>query len=452
MRYITAFIAGIALLTVLSAPARAQSPLAPTPPMGWNSWDAYGTTVREDEVKANADYMAKYLAPYGWQYIVVDIEWYTPRPKTHGYIPDPSNVTLDEFGRLVPAVGRFPSAGDGSGFTHLAAYVHSKGLKFGIHIMRGIPREAVTRKLPILGTSYTAADVADKSNVCPWQGMVDMFGVNAKHPGGQAYYDSIVKMYAEWGVDYIKADDMLAPVAQLDEIAALHKAILHSGRPIVLSLSPGPAPLARAAFIAENANLWRISNDFWDTWRSLREAFDLLNRWSPFVKPGGWPDADMLPLGRIGIRGEVGDDRRTRFTPDEQRTHITLWCIARSPLMFGGDLPSIDPATLALITNQEVLAANQKGTDSHQLFSHGDGITWVSSAPDGVSKYLAIFNVGDTGEGEIHVNWSDLGLPPSCALRDLWARKDVGKVRDGETFKVPPHGAAFYKLTPAPGK
>ena len=436
-------------LAALSVPwPTTAATVALVPPMGWNSWDAYGTTVREEEVKANADYMAKYLAQYGWQYIVVDIEWYTPRPKTHGYIPDPANVTLDKYGRLVPAVGRFPSAGDGSGFTHLAAYIHSKGLKFGIHIMRGIPREAVTRKLPILGTSYTAADVADTSNVCKWAGMVDMFGVNTRHPGGQAYYDSIVKMYAEWGVDYIKADDMSSPV-QLDEIAALHKAILHAGRPIVLSLSPGPAPLAHAAFFAENANLWRISGDFWDNWPSLRKNFDLLNSWSAYVKPGNWPDADMLPLGRIGIRGEVGDDRRTRFTPDEQRTHITLWSIARSPLMFGGDLPSNDPATLALISNEEVLAANQKGTDSHQLFSHGDGIAWVSTAPDGVSKYLAVFNVGDSGTAEIRVDWHHLRLPESCTLRDLWEKRSLGTVQSGRAFHVPPHGAVFYIMSPA---
>jgi hypothetical protein len=444
-------ITGIALVALIVSfipqPTYAAT-LAPVPPMGWNSWDAYGTTVREEEVKANADYMAKYLAKYGWQYIVVDIEWYTPRPKTHGYIPNPSNVTLDKFGRLAPAIGRFPSAADGSGFTHLAAYVHSKGLKFGIHIMRGIPREAVTQKLPILGTSYTAADVADTSNVCQWKGMVDMYGVNTKHPGGQAYYDSIVKLYAQWGVDYIKADDMSSPV-QLDEIAALHQAILHSGRPIVLSLSPGPAPLAQAAFFAENANLWRISGDFWDTWPALRENFDLLNSWSRYVKPGNWPDADMLPLGRIGIRGEVGDDRRTRFTPDEQRTHITLWSIARSPLMFGGDLPSNDPATLALITNEEVLDANQKGTDSRQLFSRGDGIAWVSTAPDGISKYLAVFNVGNTGPAEIHVDWRELGLPESCQLRDLWAKRSVGAVHSGRAFQVPAHGAVFYKVTPA---
>jgi hypothetical protein len=439
----------VALAVSLACRVTHAGALATTPPMGWNSWDAYGTTVREDEVKANADYMAKYLARYGWQYIVVDIEWYTPKIKTHGYIPDSSNVTLDQFGRVVPAVNRFPSAANGSGFTHLAAYVHAKGLKFGIHIMRGIPREAAKRRLPIQGTSFTAADVADTANICPWAGMADMYGVNTKHPGGQAYYDSIVKLYAEWGVDYIKADDMSQPI-QMAEIAALHKAIVKSGRPIVLSLSPGPAPLEQAGFLAENAQLWRISNDFWDTWPSLRHAFDLLNSWSGYAKPGNWPDADMLPLGRIGIRGEVGDDRRTRFTADEQRTHVTLWSIARSPLMFGGDLPSNDSATLTLITNEEVLAADQQATGSHQLFSRGNAIAWVSTAADGVSKYLAVFNLGGSGAADIRVNWRELGLPDLCRLRDLWAKRSTGQVRGGRVFHVPVHGALFYKVTPAP--
>ncbi len=438
----------VALAVFLACRVTHAGVLATTPPMGWNSWDAYGTTVREAEVKANADYMAKYLARYGWQYIVVDIEWYTPKIKTHGYIPDSANVTLDQFGRVMPAVNRFPSAADGSGFTHLAAYVHAKGLKFGIHIMRGIPREAAKRRLPIQGTAFTAADVADTANICPWPGMADTFGINTKHPGGQAYYDSIVKLYAEWGVDYIKADDMSQPI-QMAEIDALHKAIVKSGRPIVLSLSPGPAPLEQAGFLAENAQLWRISNDFWDTWPSLRHAFDLLNSWSRYAKPGNWPDADMLPLGRIGIRGEVGDDRRTRFTADEQRTHVTLWSIARSPLMFGGDLPSNDPATLALITNEEVLAADQQGTESHQLFSRGNAIAWVSTAPDAVSKYLAVFNAGDSRAADIRVNWSELGLPDLCRLRDLWATTTAGPVRSGRTFRVPVHGAVFYKVTPA---
>src|SRR5664279_3115585 len=147
-----------------SSPAQ-PSPtlLAPTPPMGWNSWDSYGPTIRESEVKANADFIAHNLVKYGWQYIVVDIEWYQPNSKAHGYIAGGA-VTIDEYGRFVPSPNRFPSAANGAGFKPLADYVHGLGLKFGFHIMRGIPREAVEKNLPIKGTSYHAADIADKVN------------------------------------------------------------------------------------------------------------------------------------------------------------------------------------------------------------------------------------------------------------------------------------------------
>ena len=204
------------LLVALAAGVRsdaagpANPPLAPTPPMGWNSWDSFGPAVREAEVKANADAMAAELARFGWQYIVVDIEWYQPNSRSHGYIPR-GEVTMDEYGRFVPSPNRFPSATNGAGFKPLADYVHSKGLKFGIHIMRGIPREAVDKNLPIKGTRYHARDVADKINVCQWKGMEDTYGVDMSKPGAQAYYDSIAELYASWGVDYVKADDMTRP-------------------------------------------------------------------------------------------------------------------------------------------------------------------------------------------------------------------------------------------------
>lgn len=418
--------------------------VAPTPPMGWNSWDCYGTTVTEAEVKANADYMATYLKQHGWQYIVVDIQWYEPNAQAHGYRPN-AELLLDQYGRLLPAPNRFPSAANGRGFQPLAGYVHQKGLKFGIHIMRGIPRQAVRANLPVYGTKVRASEIADVNSTCRWN--TDMYGVNMSRPGAQDYYDSLVKMYAEWGVDYIKADDIASPL-HAEEIAALSQAIRKCGRPIVLSLSPGPAELAKAAFYAQHAQLWRVSDDFWDRWQDLRRNFTLLRDWAPYVRPGTWPDGDMLPLGRIGIRAERGDDRRSRFTREEQRTLLTLWCIARSPLMFGGDLPSTDESTLALITNDEVLAVNQRATASRELFSRGDQIAWVSEAPDGKSKYLAAFNVGDQGVAQIRVNWSELGLPEVCQLRDLWERKQMGPVRGGHVFAVPSHDAGLYKLTP----
>ncbi|MFL6414919.1 MAG: glycoside hydrolase family 27 protein [Bryobacteraceae bacterium] len=420
----------------------ATTVIAPTPPMGWNSWDAYGTTVTETEVKANADYMAQKLRSHGWQYVVVDIQWSEPKPQVHGYRPN-ADLVMDEYGRLIPAPNRFPSATAGAGFTALAEYVHGHGLKFGIHIMRGIPRLAVAANLPVAGTQVHAADIADKTSVCRWN--TDMYGVDMSKDGGQAYYDSIVKMYAGWGVDYIKADDMATPF-HAAEIAALHNAILKSGRPIVLSLSPGPADVAKAAFYADNANLWRISGDFWDRWDALKENFALLNKWSVYTKPESWPDADMLPLGRIGIRAERGEDRRTRFTPDEQQTMMSLWSIARSPLMFGGDLPSNDEATYRLISNDEILQVNQHASNSHQLFANGAQIAWVSDAASSGAKYLAVFDVGDRGTEDIRVEWKDLGLSGECSVRDLWAKKDLGRANGRYTFKIGPHASGLYRI------
>jgi len=403
--------------------ARAAEPvIAPTPPMGWNSWDSYGTSVTEAEVKANADYMAAKLKSHGWQYIVVDIQWSDPFAKPNGYIPN-AELTLDEFGRLIPAPNRFPS-----GFKALADYIHSRGLKFGIHIMRGIPRRAVAANLPVAGSKAHAADIADTKSICPWN--TDMYGIDMSKPGAQDYYDSVLALYAGWGVDYIKCDDIAHPFHG-DEIAALHRAILKTQRPIVLSLSPGPAELARAADYAANANLWRISDDFWDRWVDLRKSFDLLEKWSPFPKPGAWPDADMLPLGRIGIRAERGKDRPTRFTRDEQRTLITLWCIARSPLMFGGDLPSNDAFTESLLTNDEVLAANQQGTNARKLSQQGDAVIWTSDAAG--RQYYAAFNIGEVPDLLITI-------PGAGKLRDVWQKK--GGL--GRTVVLAPHSSALF--------
>jgi alpha-galactosidase len=437
------------LLVLCAAPASPQAVLAPVPPMGWNSWDSFGTGVTEAEVKANADYMASKLAKVGWQYIVVDIQWSEPNPKTHGYRPG-AELVMDANGRLQPATNRFPSAEGGKGFKPLADYVHAKGLKFGFHIMRGIPRRAVDQNLPVLGTSVKAADIADKKSICPWNS--DMYGVDVTKPGAQEYYDSIVKMYASWGADFLKADDMFAAADHSSEIAALHEAIQKSGRAIVLSLSPGTSDAAKGAFIGQNAQMWRISDDFWDRWVDLKKQFPNFTKWNSYVKPGNWPDGDMLPLGHIGIRAERGAPRMSLLTKDEQCTLMTLWSIARSPLMFGGHLPDNDEFTLGLITNDEVLAVNQKARSSRELFRRGDQVAWVAELPGTTAKYLAVFHTGDAGEEAIKVSWSELGLSGACTVRDLWAKKDLGTVADGQTFHVAPHASAFYRITPAKSK
>ena len=445
MRHTYELFRGAFLLAGIAASSWAQTKLAPAPPMGWNSWDSFGTTVTEAEVKANADYMAKNLAKHGWQYVVVDIQWSELNPQTHGYRPH-AELAMDSYGRLMPAPKRFPSAAGGAGFKPLADYVHSLGLKFGIHIMRGIPRLAVESNLPIFGSRYKAGDVANKQAICRWN--TDMYGVATGAPGGQDYYDSIVALYASWGVDFIKADNMLDGDFN-SEIEALSAAIRKSGRPIVLSLSPGPARIESADFLAKNSQMWRISDDFWDRWVDLKGQFSRLAAWALYVRPGAWPDADMLPLGHIGLRAERGEPRMSLLTHDEQRTLITLWSIARSPFMFGGNLPDNDDFTLSLLSNDEVLGVNQKATAARELFRRGNQVAWVAEIGASPEKYVAVFNIGDTADEQVRIDWSALGLPQSCAVRDLWAATDLGTVRDGRTFKVAPHASGFYKLTPA---
>jgi alpha-galactosidase len=200
---------------------------------------------------------------------------------------------------------------------------------------------------------------------------------------------------------------------------------------IVLSLSPGPADTAYAEQLQRYAQLWRISNDFWDRWEDIKQQFGLCRKWSSYVGPNSWPDADMLPLGRIGIRAERGEDRQTRFTKDEQLTLITLWSIFRSPLMYGGDLPSNDAFTLSLITNEDVLAVNQGSVRNHELFSRGNQIAWVADVPGTKDQYLAVFNLDDSSATEIKVSWRELGLDGQCAVRNLWEKRDLGIFRDG---------------------
>ena len=366
---------------------------APTPPMGWNSWDCFGPTVTEAEVKANADYMAAHLKESGWEYIVVDIRWYVGNDKAHGYNETNPDYVLDQHGRFMPAVNRFPSAANGQGFKPLADYIHSKGLKFGIHIMRGIPVEAVKRNLPILGTKFTAKDIYSEKDQCRW--LKDMYTVLPDKAGAQAYYNSLFDLYASWGVDFIKIDDLSSPIYFTGEIEMIRKAIDRTRRKILLSTSPGETPVAHAAHVQQHANMWRTVGDFWDSWQQLKEHFDVFERWNKWRAPGAYPDGDMLPLGRIGIRAERGNPRMSAFTNDEQYTLMTLWSIFKSPLMFGGNLPDNDPFTLSLITNKQVLHVLKHSTHNRQLFHKEDKIAWTADDAVTGDKYLAVFNSAD---------------------------------------------------------
>lgn len=367
---------------------------AATPPMGWNSWDCFGPSVIEDEVKANADYMAKHLKEFGWEYVVVDIRWYVDNQTTGHYNTYvDSDFILDEYGRYMPSPKRFPSSVNGVGFKPLADYIHSLGLKFGIHIMRGVPKEAVFNKLPIKGTNVTAADIYSTDSECTW--LQDNYTIVAGKSGAQEYYNSIFDMYASWGLDFVKVDDLSRPY-HTDEIEMIRKAIDQTGRPIVFSMSPGATPIDEHAHAAGNANMWRTIDDFWDNWAQLNYSFEKCAQWAPYIQPGAWPDADMLPMGKF-IRGERATDRYTKFTKDEQYALMTLWTMFKSPLMFGGNLPDNDAFTNALITNEEVLEVHSNSTNNKQWFNENDLIGWVADDAESGDKFVAVFNSAGDG-------------------------------------------------------
>ena len=428
-----------------------KTDIALTPPMGWNSYNCYGSAVTEKEMMENAKMMSVHLKEYGWQYVVVDYCWFYPfpgamnnPPQTRDYKP---GLTMDGNGRLLPSVERFPASAGNMGFKPLADYIHSLGLKFGIHVMRGVPREAVAKKLPVPGTTVTADMIANTSDTCGW--LNSMYGIDMTKEGSQEYYNSLFELYASWGVDYVKVDDIVTPYHGA-EIEAVRKAIDNCGRPMVLSLSPGDdMPSEQADHVKKYASMWRISADFWDNWESLKKQFELCNKWAHVSGPGHWPDADMLPLGRLNRRGpNPGLERMTNFSEEEQKTMMTLWSIFRSPLMMGGDLIVLDNYTRTLLTNKEVIQVNQNSENSRQLFRDGDKIAWIADVPGSQEKYLALFYTGDLTASEISVNLKDMGLNTPCSVRDLWNRSETGTVSGILKVSIPAHGSVLYKVSP----
>lgn len=433
---------------------------AATPPMGWNSWDCYGTTVTEDEVLANARFMAAHLLPVGWDTVVVDIAWYDPTARAHGYNDD-APITLDAHGRQQPAENRFPSAAGGHGFAPLAAQVHALGLRFGVHLLRGIPRLAVERALPVAGTPWTARDAADTTSTCSWN--PDNYGLDHDHPAAQAYVDAQVGQLAAWGVDLLKVDDVLAPY-HAREIEALARAIDRSGHDVVLSLSPGThLSTVHVTHLAAHAQMWRVSDDLWDRWSDVHAQLGRAARWAPHQRPGAWADCDMLPLGRIGIRAERGEDRQSRLTPDEQRTLLTLWVMARSPLMMGGDLPTSDPATIALLANPAVGHVLRTSHGNGELLREpagsgpdaGEVVVWGARSQTGATRWAALFWTG-AGARVCRVPLASVvghaAASSPWRVRDLWDRgAGPGSVlAHGDLeVEVPGHGVRWFALDPA---
>jgi alpha-galactosidase len=309
----------------------------------------------------------------------------------------------------------------------------------------------VERNLPVQGSKFTAQDVADTTDACPWD--PTNWGVKDT-PAGQAWYDSLLRQYAAWGVDLLKVDCIASHPYKVDEIRMIRRAIDKTGRPMVLSLSPGPTDLSHAAEVSELSTMWRIADDEWDVWDSagknfpqgVKDQFARLAAWEPYDKPGNWPDADMLPIGELKPAPGWGAARTSRLTPDEVQTEVTLWAIARSPMILGANLTLLDDATLRLLTNKDVIAVNQTSTKSQQVFNEGGLIGWRAELPGGTVA-LAVFNTGDTpvkverafgdfGDGLAGKKWN---------VRDVWAGKNLGP-GDAVSVQLAPHACQMLIL------
>ena len=432
---------------------QAQNP-APSPPMGWSEWDSYGLSVTESEFRVNAEVLAG-LRQYGWQYALLDAGWYLDNPGVQGGRP---KYNLDANGRLIPALSRFPSAAPSAGFAPLAAWLHARGLKLGIHVMLGIPRQAVAGNLPIAGSTFRAAQAADTSATCSWD---KEFYVAADNPAGQAYYDSIAKLYADWGVDFIKLGCVSDHPFHPWEIRQISEAIRRTGRPMVLSLSPGPLPQQYAHLAGRYAQMWRVAPEHWDFWDAppgksasfvgLREAFDLFAQGSPLVKPGNWVDGDALPDGWLAPHPPVGEPRHSRLTVNEESSEFALWAFARAPLIEGANLIRLDEPTRAFMTDRELLNIDQHATESHPVtglpFNSGQLRVWEAQTINSGKprRYFALFNLEDQPM-TLQAVWPSLGLQGERhRVRDIWHNRGLAPA-ESTAVRLPPHGCAVYQV------
>jgi hypothetical protein len=421
--------------------------------MGWSEWDSYGLTITERDFKANAAVLAG-LRRYGWQYAMLDAGWYEDDPTSAQ--PSGRHYELDDNGRLIPAVNRFPSAAGGEGFRRLADWLHARGLKLGIHVMLGIPRQAVERDDLLAGSTFRASEAADTTQTCPWDREFYAVKDNA---AGQAWYDSIAKQYASWGVDLIKLGCVSDRPFRSSEIRQVSDAIRETQRPIVLSLSPGPPPQEHAAFVGKYAQMWRVSVEHWDVWTTpksksgfpigLRDEFDVLGKWAPFVKRGDWVDPDALPNGWLGPHPAWGEARSSQLTHDEQRSEFTLWAFARAPLIEGANLTRLDPFTRGLMTDRVLLDIDQNAQESHpvtDLPPEWEQVrVWEAETLKSgrLRNSFAFFNLGDTPV-HLHARWAELGLSNGRhRARDLGNHRRLAPSDEVE-ISLPEHGSAVY--------
>jgi hypothetical protein len=375
--------------------------LALTPPMGWNSWNAWGLSIDQEKVIASAKvYKEKGLMNHGWTFINIDDGWEivgdSPAPKRDGN----GNILCNS---------KFPN------MKALGDSIHSLGLKFGIYSSPG----------PLTCGGYTASYQHELKDA---------------------------QSYALWGIDYLKYDwcsyDQYAKDRSIPELEkpyiVMKDALQTINRDIIFSLCQYGMGNVWEWGESVGGNLWRTTGDITDSWQSMSEiGFNQVAN-SKYAGPGHWNDPDMLVVGWVGWGPNL---HPTRLTPDEQYTHISLWSLLSAPLLIGCDLTRLDDFTLNLLTNDEVIALDQDplGYQAVPKIIKDNIQVWIKNLEDG-SKAAGIFNLNSETK-KINLNFADIGVKQNVKIRDLWRQKNLGNFKDKIETVVPSHGVFLIKLS-----
>lgn len=430
---------------------------AEKPQMGWSSWSFIRQKPTEETIKAQAIAMHLNLQSHGFEYVNLDDFWYLD-PRT----------TVDEYGRWVCDPGAFPH-----GMASLAAYIHSLGLKFGIYVTPGIPVAAYNQNTPIEATEYHARDIADTSRFETNYnfGLKAMYYIDYSKPGSRQFISSWARLFASWGVDYLKIDGV--GVADIEDIEVWSEALKLSSRPIHLALS-NSLNLNYGDTWRKNANSWRISGDVetylgtssypLTDWKKVLSHFQIASQWTHFAGPGGWNDLDSLEIGNGSDDGtNGGNSRESLFTENQRQTLMTYWCIAAAPLLLGTDLTAnLDGYDYRLLRNDEIIAIDQAGLPGAPVVDYLNSDPtgnapeiWRSKQPDGTYAVVLTNPSGTAQSGT--VDWAVFGVIGDVMIRDLWGRANLVAspgLHGGYKFSSPvtvalePYQSKFFKITP----
>lgn len=419
-----------------------QNGLERTPVLGWSSWSFLRKDPTAAKVKAQAQALKDSgLFELGYRYINLDDMWYQ--------CPGSQGPNVDSYGRWVIDTARFPPEGETNGIKALADYLHGMGMKFGIYVTPGISKQAVKKNTSILGTQYTADQIAEPSVEEANYNCKGMVGIDFSKPGAQQYVNSWADMLAGWGVDYIKLDGMFDK--NVPDIKAWSEAIRQSGRPMVLDITQGGYTKAIAPVLMKYANQWEFAPDVecYDcekdgssypltSWANIKNRFDYVAEWQPYAGPGGFNDYDSI---------EVGNGENDGLTPDERKTQMSLWALGASPFILGVDLTNLDPHDLKLLKNKAVLDVDQDGIAAKRIVNDGARQVFAKVRPND-EAIVGLFNTGETAE-KVSVDASAVGLAASqhgYLLNNLWTGKK-GKTGKLIEAMVPPHGVVLYRVT-----